>query len=134
MNISEVSRLLEISPQTLRYYEQKKLIPKIHRDQNGYRVYTEYDINWIYFAKQMRRAGVSVNAIAEYTTLFLKNRNQTIQQRKSILLEQRQKMQSKIRSIQESLDFLNHKIAIYDNEFQFAEDKLDPYIQKHLNK
>lgn len=133
MNISEVSKKLNISPQTLRYYEQEQLIPAIHRDQNGYRDYTDYDINWIYFVKQMRRAGVSIEAIREYTVLFLKDRDGTTQQRKEILLKQRERMEVKIRKIQESLDFLNHKIDIYDEKFKIAEDKLDPYIQQRLD-
>lgn len=133
MNISEVSKKLNISSKTLRYYEQEKLIPAVRRNQNGYRDYTEYDINWIYFVKQMRRAGVSIKAISKYTALFLKDRDGTIDQRKQILLEQQQKMQEKIRKIQEALNFLNHKIDIYDDKFKFAEDKLDPYIQQHLD-
>ena len=41
MKIAEVSKLLDISADTLRYYERIGLIPKIHRDKSGNRDYTE---------------------------------------------------------------------------------------------
>ncbi|HPC76849.1 MAG TPA: MerR family DNA-binding transcriptional regulator, partial [bacterium] len=43
MTISEVSKKYEISPDTLRYYERIGLIPKIYRNGNGIREYTEED-------------------------------------------------------------------------------------------
>ena len=41
MKIAELSKLLDISADTLRYYERIGLIPKIHRDKSGNRDYTE---------------------------------------------------------------------------------------------
>ena len=40
MKIAEVSELLDISADTLRYYERIGLIPKIHRDKSGNREHT----------------------------------------------------------------------------------------------
>ena len=49
MKIAEVSKLLDISADTLRYYERIGLIPKIHRDKSGNRDYTELNCKWIKF-------------------------------------------------------------------------------------
>ena len=56
MNVSDVSKKINVTANTLRYYEQEHLIPPIKRNANGYRDYTEYDLNWIYFVKCMRDA------------------------------------------------------------------------------
>ena len=53
MKIAEVSKLLDISADTLRYYERIGLIPKIHRDKSGNRDYTELNCKWIKFIKCM---------------------------------------------------------------------------------
>lgn len=132
MNISKVSKKLNLTPNTLRYYEEEKLIPPVSRDVNGYRNYTEYDLNWIYFVKSMRKAGMSVEAIKMYTKLFLEDRYGSIAERKKILIKEQSRIRQEVDELQKSLIFLNHKIDIYDGKFQFAEDKLDPYIQKDL--
>ena len=43
MNISELSRLSGVTPPTIRYYEQEKLLPKAERSAGGYRKYSEDD-------------------------------------------------------------------------------------------
>lgn len=134
MNISDVSKKINVTANTLRYYEQEHLIPQIKRDANGYRDYTEYDLNWIYFVKCMRDAGMSVVAIAKYTQLFLNDRHGTFEQRKEILIAEREKLEHKLTKIENSLEFINHKIDTYNGKFQIAENKIDPYIQKKLNQ
>ncbi|WP_413538800.1 MerR family transcriptional regulator [Enterococcus malodoratus] len=63
MNIKEVSEKYDLTPDTLRYYERIGVIPPITRDKNGYRDFSETDLNWVYFAKVLRNAGVSVEGL-----------------------------------------------------------------------
>ena len=70
MKIAEVSKLLDISADTLRYYERIGLIPKIHRDKSGNRDYTELNCKWIKFIKCMRNAGMPIEILIEYVTLL----------------------------------------------------------------
>ncbi len=50
---------MNISQDTLRYYEKVGVIPPVNRDENGYRIYNDSDLNWIYlcgkFAKCRRQ-------------------------------------------------------------------------------
>ena len=41
---SEVAAFIGIHPNTVRFYEEWGLIAKPERDKNGYRVYTDEDI------------------------------------------------------------------------------------------
>lgn len=133
MNISAVSKKFDLSPDTLRYYEREGLIPPVHRNSSGYRDYNNYDLNWIYFVKNMRNAGVSVESMIEYTKLFLQGREETAAARKDILREQRSEIEEKIFDLQQTLDYLNYKIDNFDNHMRNFENKLDPYIQDQLN-
>ena len=113
MKIAEVSKLLDISADTLRYYERIGLIPKIHRDKSGNRDYTELNCKWIKFIKCMRNAGMPIEILIEYVTL-LQEGEHTAGIRKELLLEQREHLQDKIDELQQMLLYLNGKIDKYD--------------------
>ena len=70
MTIAEVSRQYDISADTLRYYERIGLLPHVGRTSGGIRNYSEDDCHWVEYIKCMRSAGVSVETLLEYVTLF----------------------------------------------------------------
>src|SRR4051794_16644591 len=109
MNIKEVAEKFNITSDTLRYYERIGLIPLVTRNDSGYRDYTEVDLNWVYFIKCMRDAGVSVEALIEYVALFQQGAG-TILSRKELLIEQRNELAEKIAVMQDTLAKLDDKI------------------------
>jgi len=124
MTISEVSKKYNISTETLRYYERIGLIPPVHRNKNGIRDYTETDCNWVNYAKCMRSAGLSIESLIEYTTLF-KQGKATIQERKQILIKQRNQLADQITEMQIALNKLNDKIEGYEEKMlKYEEEKL----------
>ena len=122
MTISEVSNKYNLSAETLRYYERVGVIPPVNRNENGIRDYTEVDCNWVNFIKCMRDAGLSIENLIEYTTLFQRG-DSTLGSRKQILIEQRDEIVSKIKDMQDALDRLNKKINWYDENIQSYENK-----------
>lgn len=125
MNITEVSKKYDIPVDTLRYYERIGLIPPVTRDKNGYRNYTEYDCNWVYFAKVMRNAGISVESMIEYVSLFMQG-GDTKDIRKQILIDQKEQLEKRISELQETLGYLKHKIDVYESHIIKYEEQLDP--------
>lgn len=97
---SEVSQKYDITADTLRYYERIGLIPPVARNASGIRVYTEEDCTWVHFAKYMRNAGLSIEVLVEYVTLFQQG-NCTVSLRKELLIEQRNQLTEKIKEMQE---------------------------------
>ncbi|HHV80655.1 TPA: MerR family transcriptional regulator [bacterium] len=126
MTISEVSKKYEISADTLRYYERIGLIPKIYRNGNGIREYTEEDCRWIEFVKCMRGAGIQVEALIEYIKLFQEG-DSTIEARKKILIEQRDHLIDNIEKMQKALERLNFKIKRYETRILPVENSLKPF-------
>lgn len=63
MNISELSRLSGLNAATIRYYEQIKLLPKAKRKANGYRAYTDTDLQQLFLIKQAQQAGFTLTEI-----------------------------------------------------------------------
>ncbi|MGN1031117.1 MAG: MerR family transcriptional regulator [Butyricicoccaceae bacterium] len=113
MTIAEVSKKMEISADTLRYYERVGLIPPVKRTSGGIRNYDETDCNWILFIKCMRGAGLPIETLVEYVALFRQG-NSTIAARKELLIEQRQALAERIAAMQEVLGRLDAKIDGYE--------------------
>lgn len=113
MTIAEVSKKMDISSETLRYYEKVGLIPPIKRNKNGIRNYDEEDLNFIQFAKCMRAAGLSIEVLAKYLQLFLQG-EETCEKRREILVNERAKLIQRIDDMNQTLDRLNYKIENYD--------------------
>ncbi len=114
MTIAEVSRQFDITPDTLRYYERIGLIPPVPRTKSGIRDYDQTSCSWIEFIKCMRAAGLQIEALIEYVALFQQG-DSTIGARKALLLEQRDQLEERIATMQQTLERLNHKIENYGN-------------------
>lgn len=70
----EVSQLLDITMDTLRNWEMNGLL-KIRRKKNGYRVYTDDDINHLKIIRTLRCANYSLSAILRMLNALDKDRN-----------------------------------------------------------
>lgn len=123
MRINEVSKLYDISADTLRYYERIGLVPPVTRNESGIRDYSETDCNWVQFAKCMRAAGISVESLIEYVALFTQG-DATRAARKEILIEERAKLLERMQQMQATLDKLNNKIDNYYKCVEYEDTKL----------
>lgn len=123
MKINEVSKMYDITADTLRYYERIGVIPTVNRNESGIRDYTETDCNWVNFAKCMRTAGISVESLIEYVALFQQG-DTTRAARKEILIEERAKLLERMAQMQETLEKLNYKIDNYYKCVEFEDTKL----------
>ncbi len=123
MTISEVSKKYGLSVDTLRYYEKAGLIPPVNRKENGIRDYTETDCGWVEFIKCMREAGLPIEVLTQYIALYAKG-NRTLQQRKNLLVTERDRLKERIEQMQQTLKRLNYKISVYEQRIVACEKKL----------
>ena len=114
MTIAEVSRQYDISADTLRYYERIGLLPHVGRTSGGIRNYSEDDCHWVEYIKCMRSAGVSVETLLEYVTLFHQGAS-TIQARK---------IAARINELNQVLARLDWKLDGYEERMLSYEEHL----------
>ena len=69
MEIRELSKLTNVPAKTIRYYEEVKLLPSPNRKPNGYRDYTEYDVDRLKLVAGARRLDFSLAEIKEILDL-----------------------------------------------------------------
>lgn len=123
MTIAEVSKRYGLTADTLRYYERIGLLPPVPRTSGGIRDYGEESCRWIELMKCMRKAGVQVEALIEYVSLFQQGET-TADARKAILIEQRNQLIDRMADMQASLDRLNDKIDHYEQGLLHTEKSL----------
>ncbi len=116
MKIAEVSKLYGVTADSLRYYERIGLLSRVPRTPSGIRDYGEPEIERIKFVKCMRDAGMPVEALCRYVQL-LEQGGGTIQERKQLLIQERDNMQARIDEMQKGVDRLNYKIDNYEALF-----------------
>ncbi|WP_228465707.1 MerR family transcriptional regulator [Listeria marthii] len=126
MNIKEASEKSGVSADTIRYYERIGLIPPVHRNENGVRKFGAEDLRWIQFSRQMRRAGLSIEALIDYLALFREGEH-TLESRVELLKEQRIDLKNRIDVMQDALDRLDFKIDNYDTHLIPAQKKLKDF-------
>lgn len=123
MNITHIAKLFDLSAATLRYYESIGLFPPVNRKESGVRDYNEEDIKWIDFIKCMRDSGLTIEALIEYTSLFASG-DHSLEARKQILVDEREKLIQKRKELDESISRLAVKIKDYDGKLLEREGKL----------
>lgn len=123
MTIAEVSKIYGLSQDTLRYYERIGLIPAVNRNKSGIRDYNDEDCRWIEFIKCMRAAGLPIEVLIEYVSLFQRG-YETIDARKELLKEQRALLAQKMEDMKKTLERLDYKIERYESGIVAKEDQL----------
>lgn len=63
--ISDVSRALGLSADTLRYYEKIGLLPPINRSASGIRLYRESDLSQLRFIQRAKSMKFSLDEVAQ---------------------------------------------------------------------
>lgn len=115
MNIKKAAEMFDLSVDTLRYYERVGVIPPVHRNKSGYREYSTNDLNWIYLAKNLRNAGLSVESLIDFANLAqLRGKQDVEESQKQILFDQLEELDQKITEMQEVRELLLYKIETYD--------------------
>ena len=123
--VKEISRLLNMSEHTVRYYTDMGLVPSLKRDKNGNRRFDEESKNWLIGIKNLRGSGMSIQAVKDYVNLCLQGES-TIERRYEIIIEQKKLLEEQLKEMNERyqyiegkekwyLDIINHRIPDNSN-------------------
>lgn len=136
--VCEVAKRLNLSPHTIRFYGREGLLDFVDRDQNGNRIFKESDFEKLFMIASLKRAGMTIKQIREFTVLCDEG-DSTILQRLNIIRNQREIVEEQITELQDALDVLKYKtwlyeaaleagtIAVHDN---MPPEKMPPNIRK----
>lgn len=98
MNIGQVAKLSDVSAKTIRYYESIGLIPKAARGENGYRDYSERDVEILRFIKRSRNLGFSVEDVSNLLDLW-QNKQRASADVKAVALKHIEEVENRIQEL-----------------------------------
>lgn len=130
MNIKEASEITGVEASTIRYYEQVGLIPAVDHQSSGVRDFDDFYIGRINFVKNMRSAGMSVEAIKRYVDL-VDDEAEHVEQQKAILVEQINILTEKRDDLTATLDYLQYKVEHFYDHMLNAEEQLKLLEKQH---
>ncbi|MBI5905361.1 MAG: MerR family transcriptional regulator [Deltaproteobacteria bacterium] len=73
--IGELSRLVNLSQRTIRYYEEIGLLHSVRRIENGKRVFTDDDVRRLKFINRLKVLGLSLAEMVELEKTYRRQRN-----------------------------------------------------------
>ena len=118
MTIKEVEEITNLPRSNIRFYEKEKLITPVRNPNNGYREYSEKDVNTIKKIAYLRTLGISVEDIRRLSNKeiplyeVIKVQKQNLEQQLSEL-ENVKMMCEKMLSSDEKIDYDNLDIEQY---------------------
>ncbi|MDO5538591.1 MAG: MerR family transcriptional regulator [Eubacteriales bacterium] len=115
--ICEVARRLNLSPHTIRFYGKEGLLNFVERDQNGNRIFKESDFERLFIIASLKRVGMSIKQIREFTLLCDKG-DATIAQRLKIITDQKADVEEQITELQDAPDVLKYKTWLYETALE----------------
>jgi MerR family transcriptional regulator, repressor of the yfmOP operon len=128
--IGELANLLELSPRTIRYYEEIGLLNSIKRVEGGKRIYTDKDFQRLKFITRLKHLGLTLSEMLELEDIYQIHRtNKKVLPRLLELLDGHAiKIEERINSLNKlKTDILSYQGKIRqklkpDDEFQKGED------------
>ncbi|MBE5971857.1 MAG: MerR family transcriptional regulator [Lachnoclostridium sp.] len=111
--IKQVAKMHGLTEHTLRYYTDLNLIP-CERDGANRRVFNDESLNWLQGVKCLRGCGVSIEDIKLYCDMCREG-DGALQKRYEFMLYQRELAHQRLREAQEVADYMDHKVAHYED-------------------
>ncbi len=111
-SISEVSRKMNVSISTLRYYDNIGLFPNLKKDKSGNRLFDKDSIETLRVIQYMKKAGMKLEEIKEYIN-WCKEGDSTILKRLELFKKQKENVLKQMKQLEETLNLINFKKWYY---------------------
>jgi len=111
-SIGEISKMLNISISTLRYYDKEGLLPLVNRTEGNIRVFDDSDIECLNMIECLKTTGMSLKDIKRFFE-WCEIGDSTIDQRFDLFREQKEKTEQQIARLNKALELINYKCEFY---------------------
>lgn len=98
--------------ETLKYYCNEGLIPRVKRDGQNRRIFDEKDLRWIHDLSCLKRCRMSIDEMKHYLALCLEGAS-TIGERRAFLAEKKKTIEKEMEILSDSLAYIEKKDTFY---------------------
>lgn len=120
--VKEVAELLGVSVHTVRYYDDKGLIPGTKRNAANQRLFDDNEVEWLFVSLTLKNTGLSLKEVKRYIELYQQG-DSTLQERYKIMTAQREKTFAELEALKLRLAVLDRKIEHYGKLLEGGEDE-----------
>ena len=113
LTVKQIAEKYNVSPHTIRFYDDAGLFPDVVRDEHGARIFREANLEWIYLVLCLRSTGMSVADIKNFIRLSGQG-DSTMVERYNIILAQKKKAEGELEELKQKIAVLNKKEKYYE--------------------
>lgn len=132
--VKEVAELLGVSVHTVRYYDDKGLIPGTKRNSANQRLFDDDEVEWLFVSLTLKDTGLSLKEVKRYIELYQQG-DSTLPERYRIMTAQKEKTLAELEALKLRLAVLDRKIEHYGKLLEGGEDEWShEYMQSLIRK
>lgn len=131
--IKDAAEKLAIPASTIRYYDKKGLIPNLEYDANGVRIFNDEVTQWLRIVSCFLKTGMKISNLQNFVQLGLQG-EKTIEERRNILLRQRERLAERQKELDEAKEVLEIKLKDYFDIGYFSEVEGISCVQLHVGE
>lgn len=110
--VGEMAKKLGLAPSTLRYYDQKGLLPFVERTDGGIRRFKDGDCEWLRVIVCLKGTGMKLDDIKSFIEMAMKG-DETIELRLELITERKAAVAAQIAELEEVMRVLEFKEWYY---------------------
>lgn len=132
--VKEMAKLLGVSVHTVRYYDDKGLIPGTKRNTANQQMFDAMGVEWLFVSLTLKNTGLSLKDVKHYIELYQQG-DSTLLERHKLMVKQKEKTLQEMEELKLRLAVLNRKIDHYEKLLEGEEDTWNhEYMQKLIQK
>ena len=111
--IKQVAEKTNLTIPTIRYYEKEGILPAVHRNEVGNRMFCDEDLDWLGLICCLRNTGMPIRKIKQFVKWCLDG-DDTIDNRIEMLIEHKKSVTEQIAVLQHYQQALDCKIKHHE--------------------
>ena len=111
--VGEIAKKMNVAASTLRYYDKEGLLPFVERSEGGIRMFRDEDMDWLEIIDCLKSTGMPIKEIKHFIDCCVEG-DSRIDDRLSIIKNQRDRVLAEIENLQRRLSMLDFKTWFYE--------------------
>ncbi|MCM3690826.1 MerR family transcriptional regulator [Neobacillus niacini] len=121
--IGEVAKKFNLNISTLRYYDKEGLIPNLEKNESGIRIFDEEAVSALIAIECLKKSGMSIKDIKTFID-WCQEGDETLKERLEMFLARREALQSQIKELESTLNYIEYKVEYYTKAVTDGTEKM----------
>lgn len=111
-SIGEVSKKINLTIYTLRYYDKEGLMPYVERTPNGIRIFKDSDLEALRIIECLKASGMSIKDIKSFID-WCSLGDSSLKQRYDMFIERKAVVEAQMKELKNTMEIIEYKCQYY---------------------